>query len=114
MIASHDLLHHDRRILDRLASKRVQDIENEFKARTFHQKWTEEFVQWRKNKQNYEHLWQKELMAKRKLESDTTEQKLKETKERLNELHTQLSKLMEEKQQKADQLVTRARRYIDR
>ena len=76
MIASHDLLEHDRRLLDRLASKRMQDLENESKARSFRQKWTQDLLQWKHNKQMHELLWHKEVMSKRKVESEINQETL--------------------------------------
>lgn len=109
-IDSHELLDHDRKILHRLAWKRCQYLENEDKIQSSRQKWADEFLQWKSNKQALEMLWRKELNAKRKREAYFNEQKLMETRQKLIDVQMELRFLMEKKKDNYSRLVAQAQK----
>jgi len=110
LIDGHDLLDHDRKILHRLASKRIQMLENEAKAQSFRQKWASELTKWKQNKENMELFWQNEVLRKRRYEQDFNEDRLLEAREKLLNVQLQLSLLIEKKQEKADEMVAKAQK----
>ena len=65
---------------------------------------------WKKNKENQELLWQKELTAKRKFENQQSELKLFELRRQLVQAQNNLKCLIHQKQLKYDQLAQRAQR----
>ena len=89
----------------------MEMLENEAKAQSFRQKWAEEYMKLKENKQTTELFWRNELLRKHKFEQDFNENKLLEAREKLLNVQLQLSVLIEKKQEKADELVAKAQRY---
>ena len=57
-------------------------------------------------------FWQNEVLRKRRYEQDFNEDKLLEAREKLLNVQLQLSLLIEKKQEKADEMVAKAQKYI--
>ena len=56
-------------------------------------------------------FWQNEVLRKRRYEQDFNEDKLLEAREKLLNVQLQLSLLIEKKQEKADEMVSKAQKY---
>ena len=110
LLETHDLLDHDRRMLQLLASKKLEEWEKDRSAHTFRQKWAQEYLLWKKNKENHELLWQKELKSKRKRESESNESRLFDMRNQVMQAQNHLKCLIHQKQLKYDQLAQRAQR----
>ena len=57
-------------------------------------------------------FWKNEVLRKRRQEQDSNEDKLLEAREKLLNVQLQLSLLIEKKQEKADEMVAKAQKYI--
>ena len=104
LLESHDLQTHDRRILQLLAAKKLDEWEKDSNAHTFRQKWAQEYLLWKRNKENQELLWQKELNAKRKREAEENESRLIDLRRELVQAQNNLKCLIHQKHLKYDQL----------
>ena len=108
---SHELLHQDRLILERLALKRFKEAESQVKAQIFKKQWMEERSRWQKCQRAQEILWQNEIRSKRKMEAECNDTKLIEARKKLIQSQEQLKWFIQQKQERADQQVKEAQRY---
>ena len=91
-----------------MARKRSEIQENEARAHSYRQKWSEEYLKLKQSKEAWELMWHKELMQKRQQEDKYNEAKLMETRQKLMDAQIQLQILIEKKQDKSSQLVEEA------
>jgi hypothetical protein len=101
---------HDQLIVERLVLKKWQ--QGAFEARaTFHrQNWKAERDHLEYDRKNQSLIWEKHVLAKRRLEAETNEARLLETRRRLIQCQDQLRWLIRQKDERSKELVIEAQR----